>query len=166
MKIDPLGLYGAILATILGGFKIREEVHRLRGPQVSCVIYEDIVHAKDGSRSDMAIKILIDNPSSVNRTLVDCSVGLLTNPGKTLKMVAREAQLLDGQATFPIQIPPYSSQILYSFARRLESVFPRHPDESEQSPLPVVIRAEFSGKAKLTIKEIGTYSHMHGLRAP
>jgi hypothetical protein len=131
-------------------------------PKVSTNIYPVKIHYSDGVLEDMVVEITFENASSLNRSLNDCSVGFLKRDSDRFPAHARQAQNQFEQATYPIQIAPHSSLILYSYMRHLRKVFEKEfgPEEVKT----VVVYSQFAGADGKIVQRAATFSAAGGLR--
>jgi hypothetical protein len=127
-------------------------------------IFQVTDHYKDGDMHDTAIEITIDNPSSVVRSINNCSVGLAEDAEDKYPRFAREAEFRDNLAEYPISIAAGSSVILYSFGRRLQPLYQQH-FIGLVDPKPVLVRVDVAGIPEPLVRTVGTYSPNEGLHA-
>jgi hypothetical protein len=133
-------------------------------PSMTVTIHPVTIHYSDGDLHDTAVELIFENGSALNRSINDCAVGLLDNPADAVPQVARQAEYQDNVAEYPIAIPPYSSLILYSFARRLKPIYEDRYGVTETEDKGVAVRVSVAGMKEPLLRVIGRYSPANGLR--
>lgn len=134
-------------------------------PSLRATIHAVTVHYSDGDLHDTAIELLLENNSALNRSINDCSVGLLDKLTDVVPAVARQAEYQDKLADYPIQVLPHSSLILYSFARRLKPIYEDRYGVSATEEKGVAVRISVAGMKDPLYRVIGRYSPSSGLRS-
>lgn len=132
-------------------------------PSLTVTINPVTIHYSDGELHDTAVKLLFENGSALNRSLNECSVGLLDKATDRFPSVARQAQHQDELAEYPIAIPPHSSLILYSFARHLKPIYEDHYGADTKEMKSVAVHVSVAGMKEPLVRLIGSYSPTNGL---
>ena len=161
-SLDPLALYGAGMSTVLFALRIVEELRRRRTPAIQTEIFPVRIHYEDGVLEDTAIRIVIENRSSLSRNIDDCTVLFFANPQDP--SAGRQAQLRDEEATYPINVGPYSTVHLYSYLRHLIPVYKQTFGGDCADEKKVALRAKFSGRVSPVIITFGSFSPEKGLK--
>lgn len=139
--------------------KLQREQLELSGgaPRWAVTVHPDTIFYEDDSLSDTVVELLLENDSSLNRSLNKCVVGLLEKPTDAAFAVGRYAQHRDTQATYPISLAPHSSIILYSFGRHIEEVYHQHFGTSSVKEKQVAVHLEWAGLSEPVFSVVATF---------
>ena len=132
-------------------------------PSIAVNIFRVTIHYSDGDLEDVAVELVFENNSALNRSIIDCSVGLLDTPTDGSLSIACQAEYKDKLAEYPITIPSHSSLILYSFQRRLEPIYKSQYGINATIEKHVGVRVRMAGITKPLVRVVGRYSPTRGL---
>ena len=132
-------------------------------PSLTVRIFPVTIHYSDGDLNDTAVELLFENGSALNRSINNCSVGFLDKPNDLFPSVARQAEYQDKLAEYPVAIPPHSSLMLYSFARRLKPIYEDRYGANTSDPKNVAVLVNVAGMTAPLLRVVGRYSPTAGL---
>jgi len=132
-------------------------------PSLSVKIYPVTIYYSDGDLNDTAVELRFENGSALNRSINNCSVGLVDKPSDVFPSGARQAEYQDKLAEYPVAIPPHSSLLLYSFARRLKPIYEDRYGANAVDPKNGVILVNVAGMTGPLLRVVGHYSPTVGL---
>jgi len=143
----------------------REQIEAGSGfPTLNTNMFPVKIYYSDGTLEDVAVELVLENNSSLNRSINNCSVGLLDKEDDKYPTWARQAEFREKLAEYPITIPPNSSVILYSFERRLKELYKKDSGPTTPDDRKVAVVISMAGITAPLTRVIGRYSPTHGLR--
>jgi len=144
--------------------KLQREQIEIAGsaPRLVATVHPVTIHYDDASLSDTVVELLLENHSSLNRSLNACVVGLLEKSTDAAFAVGRQAQYRDTLATYPISLGPHSSIILYSFGRHIEEIYHQHFGASAVEEKQVAVNLEWAGLSEPVFKIVAIFHPSKG----
>lgn len=158
-EVDPLALYGAVISTVLLCLTIVGEVQKHKTLNCKTEIYS---YKSEHGDSDTAVQINFQNPSSILKSIDDCTVVFLpTKSGQ--KISGRQAKFRKVVAEYPLDVQPYSSLHLFAFLADLRECYEHEYGATCTDVMPVAVRIEYSDQNKPIFKTFASYSPSSGL---